>query len=348
MKRKVEYGLVADIGGTNARFALVELDNSAPVELLSQQTLPTVDYPNLSDAARFYLQSVNYDKNKVCSGSFAVAGAIDGDWFEMTNNPWAFSVQAVCKELGFEYLHLLNDFGAIAWSIPILKDDEFVRVGGGDSDPDVPVAVLGPGTGLGVGGYILQDDQFTALQTEGGHTSFAPQNDLEIEILKFLQKIHGRISWERVLSGPGLENLYSALTAINGKKTEQLSASQITRAALEKGDLQCIAVLNQFCACLGTLAGDVALMLGARGGVNIAGGIVPRFVDFFVASPFRERFEMKGRFSDYNAGIATQVVVAGQPGLLGAAAHQRSLRRQLANIEIKSGDKNNFNKLSSR
>jgi glucokinase len=309
---------------------LVELDNSTPAVLLSQQTLPTVDCPNLSDAARFYLQTVKYDTDKVCSGSFAVAGAIDGDWFEMTNNPWAFSVQAVCKELGFESLHLLNDFGASAWSIPILQASEFVKIGGGESDPGVPVAVLGPGTGLGVGGYILQDDQFTALQTEGGHASFAPQNDLEIEILRYLQKIYGRISWERVLSGPGLENLYAALAAINGKKDEKLSASQISRAALKKSDAQCIAVLNQFCACLGTLAGDVALMLGARGGVNIAGGIVPRFVDFFVASPFRERFEMKGRFSDYNAGIATQVVVAAQPGLLGAAAHQRSLWRQLA------------------
>ncbi len=331
MNRSRKYGLVADIGGTNARFALVELDAATAVELLAQETLPTVDYPNLSDAAKYYLQNVDYNREEIGSGSFAVAGAIDGDWFEMTNNPWAFSVQAVCSELDFDQLHLLNDFGAIAWSIPGLREDEFVSVGGGESDSDAPVAVLGPGTGLGVGGYILQDNHFTALQTEGGHASFAPQNDLEIEILKVLQSRFGRVSWERVLSGPGLENIYAALVEILQKSESTLSAKQITEGALLKGDALCIQALDQFCACLGSLAGDIALMLGARGGVNIAGGIVPRFVDFFVASSFRERFEMKGRFSEYNADISTHLVVAEQPGLLGAAAHQRALFKHLAN-----------------
>ncbi|MBN1378062.1 MAG: glucokinase [Gammaproteobacteria bacterium] len=328
MNKNNKYGLVADIGGTNARFALVELDSSEAVELLAQKTLPTADYQSLTDAASDYLQTAGYDQHTVLSGSFAVAGAINGDWFQMTNNPWAFSVQAVRQELGFESLHLLNDFGAIAWSIPTLKENEFIKIGGGESVPGVPVAVLGPGTGLGVGAYILQDDQFIALQTEGGHASFAPQNDLEVEIMVFLQKKYGRVSWERVLSGPGLENIYSALVHIKNIKDEQLNASQITQVALRENDALCIEVLNQFCASLGSLAGDVALTMGARGGVNIAGGIVPRFVDFFVASPFRERFEKKGRFSAYNAAIVTQLVVAEQPGLLGAAAHQRTLWRQ--------------------
>ena len=324
MSKNKKYGLVADIGGTNARFALVDLDNNQAVELLAQQTLPTVDYPNLSDAAQHYLQTADFPKADIVSGSFAVAGAIDGDWFEMTNNPWAFSVKAVCADLDFEQLHLLNDFGAIAWAIPDLKVDEFVEIGGGKSESSKPVAVVGPGTGLGVGGYILEGDQFTALQTEGGHASFAPQNDLEIEILKILQARFTRVSWERVLSGPGLENIYAALLRITAQQGDVLTAKQITKGALERDDVLCVQALNQFCACLGTLAGDVALILGALGGVNIAGGIVPRFVDFFIDSPFRERFEYKGRFSDYTAGISTHLVVAEQPGLLGAAAHQRA------------------------
>ncbi len=324
MSKNKKYGLVADIGGTNARFALVDLDDNQAVELLAQRTLPTIDYPNLSDAAKHYLDTTEFEKANVVSGSFAVAGAIDGDWFEMTNNPWAFSVRAVCKDLGFQQLHLLNDFGAIAWAIPGLTADEFVAIGGGESEPGKPVAVVGPGTGLGVGGYILEDDQFTALQTEGGHASFAPQNDLEIEVLRNLQTKFTRVSWERVLSGPGLENIYAALLQITAQQGDILTAKQITKGALENGDALCIQALNQFCACLGTMAGDVTLILGALGGMNIAGGIVPRFIDFFIASPFRERFEHKGRFSDYTAGISTHLVVAEQPGLLGAAAHQRA------------------------
>ena len=326
----VKYGLVADIGGTNARFALVELNDARPVELLDQRTLPTADFPNVNDAVRHYLQTGDYDQADVGSGSFAVAGAVDGDWFELTNSPWAFSTQAVCTELGFSSLHLLNDFAAIAWSIPGLKADEFVRVGGGEANPGLPVAVLGPGTGLGIGGFILQGDHFTVIQTEGGHASFAPENGQEIEILRVLSGKFGHVSWERILSGPGLENLYEAMLSVHSVQADILTAREITQAALQDGERFCVDVLNQFCACLGSLAGDVALTLGARGGVNIAGGIVPRFVDFFIASPFRQRFEMKGRFSDYNAGIETRLVIAGQPGLLGAAAHQRSVRRLAA------------------
>lgn len=325
MNKEIEFGLVADVGGTNARFALVELDNSVPVRLLAQQSLPTREFPNLIHAAKHYLNKIDVDKDRVGGGSIAVAGAIDGDWFEMTNNPWKFSVNKVCKELGFKRLELLNDFGAIAWSIPILKEDEFVSIGGGGCDPEAPVAVLGPGTGLGVGGYIFKDGYFIALQTEGGHASFAPQNDLEMEILKILKKKFERVSWERVLSGPGLENLYAALVQINGHVDKHLDAARITEYALQRGDKLCIQVLDQFCASLGTLAGDIALMLGAYGGVNIAGGIVPRFVNFFINSAFRQRFETKGRFSDYNASISTRLVIAEQPGLLGAAAHQRTL-----------------------
>ena len=202
-----KFGLIADIGGTNARFALVDLDSSKPVEILAQRTLATADFETVTAAAQHYLQDIEFDASTVHSGTFAVAGAIGGDWFEMTNNPWAFSVKAASAELGFSSLHLINDFAAIAWSIPNLTGSEFVAVGNGESIEELPVAVLGPGTGLGVGGYILLKNQFIALQSEGGHASFSPQNAYEAEILKVLLKKFERVSWERIISGPGLENL---------------------------------------------------------------------------------------------------------------------------------------------
>ncbi len=321
------YGLIADIGGTNARFALVELVSQTSVVMLAVQKFRCADYPSLTAAVNAYIAPLAVAETQIKTATIAVAGALDGDWFEMTNNPWAFSIKAVERELALECLTVINDYTAIAWAISRFAEADYISVGGGQADSGlhIPVGIVGPGTGLGMGGYIQGQHEFIALQAEGGHATFAPCNEVEIEILHILSKQYSRVSNERLLSGPGLVNIYQALAEIENLPAERRDAAAISSAAIEHDDVLCVRALNQFCATLGSVAGDLALTLGARAGVYIAGGIVPRFVDFFQQSPFRKRFEAKGRFSAYNAAIPTRLITNSQPGLLGAAANQLAL-----------------------
>lgn len=321
------YALVGDIGGTNARFALVSLDLNQSIELIDLQTVSCDEYSNIDAAILDFLERSSLDRKQIHSASIAVAGAVAADEFNMTNNHWRFSVRAVAEKLSFKRITLLNDFAAIAWSIPSLRTDDWVAIGGGDCLDQEPVAVLGPGTGLGVGGFVSCGAQaIHVLETEGGHASFAPVDEQEIQILQYLQRRYPRVSSERLISGPGLENIYVALAEITGVAAPPRTAPEISRAASVDEDELCISAMQQFCATLGSVAGDLALTYGAKAGVYIAGGIAPRILEFLQASAFRQRFEAKGRFSAYNAAIATRVVTAAQPGLLGAAAHERSLR----------------------
>lgn len=314
------YGLVADIGGTNARFALVELAPQASIELLAVHKLACSDYPSLPQAIRDYCQRVGVQASAVRQATVAVAGPVDGDWFEMTNNPWAFSIRAMQQELGLARFTAINDFTAVAWAITRVKAGDYAAIGGGKPAPDSPVGVIGPGTGLGMGGLIPCGGKWHTLNSEGGHSNFAPTNDLEIEIFKILYRKYNRVSNERILSGPGLEEVYQAIARIEGRTVEPRTAASITEAAVSGADPLSVTTLSNFCAVLGSLAGDLALVLGAKAGVYMGGGIVPRFIDFLEQSPFRKRFEAKGRFSAYNAGIPTRVLTLDDPGLLGAAA----------------------------
>jgi glucokinase len=318
----MHYGLVADIGGTNARFALVEFDGSRiRPEIMRQQVLRCDDYPSLEEAILAYYKAVAVAAERVIAATIAVAGPVHNDIFEMTNNHWRFSQSAVRKTLGYEHFVLINDFTALAWSVPCLTEQEYVAIGGGAAQASSVVGIVGPGTGLGVGGFVRGEKEFIALQTEGGHAGFAPCDEIETKILGILQREFGRVSNERLLSGPGLVNLYRALAVIRQEPARNMTAVEITDAAIQRGDLLCTETLKRFCSILGNVAGDLALTLGARGGIYIAGGIVPKFIEFLQASDFRERFEAKGRFQGYNAGIATRVIIADYPGLLGAAAH---------------------------
>lgn len=321
----MRYGLVGDIGGTNARFALIDLENGGPPELLDEHKLLCAQYPSIDSAIEAYITGTNRaELSDIEAASIAVAGTVGGDNFSMTNNHWQFSISAVLQRLGVQRLDLLNDFAAIAWSIPLLTEQQLITVGGGCLMQGHPVAVIGPGTGLGVGGYVQTAAGISVLETEGGHASFAPGSEREIQVLSYLLNEFSRVSNERLLSGPGLENIYAAIAGIDRLSLPPRSAADITAAALEQQDTFCIEALNHFCAILGSVAGDLALTLGAKGGVYIAGGIVPRLIDFFQQSPFRRRFEAKGRFQSYNANIATRVIIAEHPGLLGAAAHLTS------------------------
>lgn len=317
---KSGYGLVADIGGTNARFALVKLVPQSPIEILAVHKLACADYPSLPVAIRDYYKQVDVKPSAVKQATVAVAGPVDGDWFEMTNNPWAFSIRAVQQELGLARFTAINDFTAVAWAITCVKTGDYVGIGGGKPDSGATIGIIGPGTGLGMGGLVPCGGSWNTLHSEGGHSNFAPTNDMEIEIFKILLHKYGRVSNERILSGPGLEDVYQAIARIEGHAVEPRNAADITSAAVSGTDPLCVTTLSNFCAVLGSLAGDLALVLGARAGVYVGGGIVPRFIEFLQQSPFRKRFEAKGRFSAYNAAIPTRVLTLDHPGLLGAAA----------------------------
>jgi glucokinase len=322
-KSRDQYALVADIGGTHARFALITLESVAHPELTQIRLLKCGEYPNLDDAIRAYYKDTGIDPKHVIAATIAVAGPVTGDHFSMTNNNWRFSQAEIRKTLGYERFSLINDFTAIAWAIPGLRPDEYATIGAAtQSDERAPVGIIGPGSGLGVGGFLRDGTGIVPLQSEGGHSAFAPNDETELKILQILMRRYGRVSNERLLSGPGLVNLYQAISEIREQPARSLSAADITAAALDRSDEQCREALRRFCSVLGALAGDLALMLCAKGGIYIGGGIVPRFIHFLSDSEFRQSFEMKGRFRDYNAAIPTRVILAEFPGLLGAAAHR--------------------------
>lgn len=306
--------LIADIGGTNARFTLLD----AHRQFYAAQTLACADFPGLTAAGNAFLQSVGGARPK--RAAVAVATPVTGDWIQFTNSHWSFSTEATRQELGLEQLLILNDFTALALSLPLLEPEERRAVGSGEAVAGAPIALIGPGTGLGVSGLMWSGERWIPLQAEGGHVTFSPVNEQEWAVSRVLQRQFGHVSPERLLSGPGLVNLYTALAELEGWPAEALTPADITDRALAGICPHCRDVLNLFCGALGTAAGNLAITLGALGGVYIGGGIVPRLGDFFAQSTFRARFENKGRFSSYLAAIPTWVITAANPALRGVAA----------------------------
>lgn len=306
--------LVADIGGTNARFALV----GANRQPYAEQILACADFPDLATAAAHYLQKVAGPRPT--QAAIAVATPITGDRVEFTNSAWSFSTEATRQALGLERLLILNDFTALALSLPLLVPDERRAVGNGEPVADAPIALIGPGTGLGVSGLVWSGEHWIPLQTEGGHVTFSPVDEREWKIGRIMHRQFGHVSPERLLSGPGLVNLYHALAELEGWSPETLTPADITDRALAGTCSHCREVVELFCGALGTAAGNLAITLGARGGVYIGGGIAPRLGEFFDGSAFRRRFEDKGRFSSYLAAIPTWVITAVNPALRGVAA----------------------------
>lgn len=317
MNSKNDIRLVGDIGGTNARFALVD-EHFQPQ---NAKTYAAAEYPTLADALRQYLSDNGLDKPSAIA--LAVATRVLGDHIAFTNiNKWSFSIDALRKELDIADLHVVNDFTAQALAVPHIDASQLKQVGGGHTVAAEPIGILGPGTGLGVSGLIPLDDagkKWRPLKSEGGHMSMAPVTDRENAVLGVFAKRFGHVSYERFLSGPGLVNIYSALRELDGLENNQLEPAEITAAGLALSDEHARETLDMFCCLLGTAASDLAVTLGAFGGVFIGGGIVPKLGDFFVQSQFRERFEFKGRVSDEVVPIATIVIHDPYPGLLGAA-----------------------------
>lgn len=306
--------LVGDIGGTNARFGLV-----ADGALRDVRSLRVAAHARAGDALARYLADAGTPT--ITRAALAVAGSVDGDRVRLTNGGWDFSVSALRQQLGADHIALLNDFEALAWALPRLRADDVLHLGGGAIDPRLPMAVLGPGTGLGVAGCIPDGrGGWIALPTEGGHVTLAPADDFESALLRVVRAELPHVSAERLVSGIGLPRLYAAIAAMRGAPAGAMTPEEITARALAGSDPLCKETLQVFCALLGGVAGNLALTLGARGGVFIAGGIAQRLRDVLPQSRFRTRFEAKGRFAGYLASIATVLITADHAALLGCAA----------------------------
>jgi len=346
--------LLADIGGTYARFTL----ETAPGEFAHAATLRCADHADFHAAMSAYLATL--PEGRIHHAAVAIANPVEGDAVRMTNYHWQFSIEQMRERLGFDTLVVVNDFTALAMALPRLSPDGKRQVGGGEAHERSVVGLLGSGSGLGVSGLIPADHGWIALGTEGGHTSFSPRDERELAILHHAWKeLRGNVgvgsnaattptastagapqsaaaaplahvSFERLLSGPGLELIYRALAERAGVRAAAgLSAPEITRRALAHSDTVCADALDAFCAMLGTAAANLAVTLGALGGIYIGGGIVPRLGTYFDRSPFRQRFEDKGRFSAYLAQIPTWVVTAADATFHGVSA---ILAAQLRNL----------------
>ena len=307
--------LLGDIGGTNARWAW-QPSPGAPLQDIS--VLPCNASASLQQSASSYLAGRGLERPR--SAALGVATPVTGDEVSMTNNTWSFSIADFKRDLGLERCLVINDFTALAMSLPALVSRDLLAIGGGSAVPNSPIALIGPGTGLGVSGLMPgAQGSYSALSGEGGHATVAPADDLESALLACLRRRFAHVSAERVLCGAGLINLYQAVCEVNGSKPQAMQAWDVTGSALAQNDPACIQAVKLFSSFLGNVAGNLALTLGARGGVYVGGGIVPRLGSAFDARLFRQRFEEKGRFQDYLRCIPTWVITASTPALMGAS-----------------------------
>ncbi|KUZ79110.1 glucokinase [Burkholderia ubonensis] len=309
-----EPRLLADIGGTHARFAL----ETARGEIGNVRVYRCGDHAGVADAMRAFLRDSGCAR--VRHAAIAIANPVDGDRVSMTNHDWRFSIDATRRALGFDTLHVVNDFAALAMAVPHLSGEARRQVGGGDALPGGTIGVLGAGTGLGVSALVRTGDAWVPLSGEGGHVSFAPADEREDAVLRYARNRWPHVSFERLAAGPGIAVIHAALAARDGHADGTIETD--TAAIIERslaGDARCAATLDCFCGMLGTFAGNLALTLGATGGIYIGGGVVPRLGAGFDASPFRARFEAKGRFAGYLARIPTFVITAPHPAFTGVS-----------------------------
>lgn len=308
--------IVADIGGTHARFACIDLDQ---LRLEKIAVYACSDFPCISHALMHYRDQS--DLRSLEAAAIAIACPVLDDVVYMTNLHWNFSIKTLKKKLKLQHLEVINDFTAQAMSLLALKENEIIQIGQGTSDPKQTRVILGAGTGLGVAQLISTPMGYMPLAGEGGHTSWAAQNEQEWFIQCYLMRQYGHVSRERLISGAGLEHVYQAIAAYQGLDARALRAPEIAHLALSGQSPLAEAAIAQFFACLGAYAGDLALIGNALGGVFITGGMVPKLLPLMRGSAFRERFEEKGRFRAFNCKIPSYVVTAQQPGLLGAGVY---------------------------
>lgn len=308
--------LVADIGGTNARFALAD-EKDGNISVRDAQSFRAEDFETVRDAADAYLESVGEKASRAC---LAAAGPIMNDEVDFTNSHWRLSAKEIKDALSLSEVRIVNDFYALASGVSHLPDDASVEVKAGKGEPTAPTLVIGPGTGLGQALIVPTKAGLRVISTEGGHVTFAPRTDEEFEVMKFIAKEHPRVSVERLLSGRGLVNIHRALCAIENTPRVSLQANEITAAAIDGTYPIAGKAVDMFCALLGRVAGDAVLGTGARGGVVLGGGILPKIKEIFLASKFIERFLDKGRMRDYVDTAPVRLIVKDRAALYGAAA----------------------------
>lgn len=303
--------LLADIGGTNARFALSNGEQIGPIDYVK-----VADHPTVREAISDVLRRA--DGEKPLRAVLAVAGPVTNNRCVMTNSPWVIDGNELQPALGFDSVHVLNDFEVVAWSLPALQPADLIPLGGQNGMSGEPLLVVGPGTGFGVSCLVERHGSRLAVVTEAGHATLPAENEREERVIAAMRRRFGHVSIERgALSGSGMQGLYEAMAEIDEAQVPQRDAAAITKAALDGSCELSRATLEMFCAILGSVAGNLAVTFGARGGVYIAGGIAPRFPDFLSASAFRARFEAKGRFQDYLRNIPTRLVVKPDASFVG-------------------------------
>lgn len=311
--------LIADIGGTNARFSI----ETAPYTYSLTQVLECKKFPTLAQAGNHYLDSINM-KGKVHHAALALPVPTADDTLNMFNSPWSGqSMSKAFREMGMESGIFLNDFHALALGVPHIDKNNLIRIGGSEEpNPTKPIAIIGPGTGLGMATLIRhpKTKEYLAIPAEGGRSSFPPANDEEIELWKFVHRRFSHVSAERFLCGAGLTLIYEALCHIEDKTIEALpTPAEITEKGLKGTDWICTRTIEVFCRMLGTVASNLAVTVNSFGGVYIGGGVIPRILEYFKTSDFRGRFEAKGRYHTFLAKMPVYVITDPFPAFLGAS-----------------------------
>jgi len=305
--------LLADIGGTNIRFALLAGGLRGPSTRLKLDA-----FTGIAEAIGSWLAT--QDGPRPVGALLAVAGPVEANRVVLTNRGWVVDGDALAAELGLQQVVVVNDFAALAWSLPHLARSDLHPLGGSAAEAGAPLAVVGPGTGLGVAAFLPAVQGGMVLPSEGGHSTMAAGTAREASVIAWLRERYGHVSAERVLSGQGIENLHDAIAALDGVTVPQRSAAEVTAAAAAGSCLVCVEALAMFCGMLGSFAGDLALLYDARGGIFIGGGIAPRFPDVLAASSFRARFEAKGRFRDWLAPVPAWLIMRRDAAMVGLAA----------------------------
>ncbi len=322
--------LIADIGGTNARFALVDSPTGTPFEA---ETLNCSDHATLVDAVESYLSHAS--RLRPNRASFSIATPVGKDQITMTNHIWDFSTRQTRKSLGLKSLKIFNDYTALALALPYLTAADYSQICGTQTPNGQVMAVLGPGTGLGVSAVTQSGNHWVPLQGEGGHVSYGPLNEREAAVIGIIRRNIDHVSAECLVSGSGLALIYRSIAELDGIKLEPLKPEEITAKAMNKTSAVAEETLSMFCAALGTVAGNLALTIGARGGVFIGGGIVPKLGEYFPQSLFRQRFDQHGRLTGYLQNIPTYVIDSKYPALRGAAV---ALAQDYQNLGITSAE----------
>lgn len=309
--------LVADVGGTNVRFALAYIDEDNNIKLEKLSVLPTENWLYLEDAVTDYLKHVGAKPSRA---AIAFAGPVNKDEVSMTNGTWQFNQSELAPFLKMEEVKVFNDFCAKACSLPLLGNDQLLQIGGGEIEENGNKIVVGPGTGIGVGALVSAGEKWKAVSSEGGHIGFSPSGDIEKEICAVLNKDYHRITVEDLVSGRGLSNIYHALGFINGRHNLKLHPAEINEKATNEQDVDAIQTFKVFSGMLGCYASDMAGTFNATGGVYLTGGVLPKIQEYFLKSDFREKFEENDKLP-FVKDIKTQLITEEQPTLIGVAGY---------------------------